>query len=102
MEMKKLRKTPSFYKGIIYLREKIFPVIHLNELFGLGETESSKKKFILISQINEKVFGLIVDIATDVIDLDPSLIDDTPLKAGLMRENYIKELQIRGTFNCSH
>ena len=66
IKIRKLPQTPSFFKGIISMRG-IIPVIDLNE-----------------------PCGLILHFATDIINLDPSLIENIPSIARVMKENYIK------------
>lgn len=69
-------KTSSFMKGIINLRGNITPVIDLKERLQIGETTYTDDTRILIVSGKEAQVGLIVDSATDVIDLDQEIIEE--------------------------
>lgn len=69
-------KTSSFMKGIINLRGNITPVIDLKERLQIGETTYTDDTRILIVSGKDAQVGLIVDSATDVIDLDQEIIEE--------------------------
>jgi purine-binding chemotaxis protein CheW len=83
-------KTPSFVKGVINLRGVVVPVIDLRGRFGLPETGFTDNTRFIIVNINEIEVGLIVDSASDVIDIDSDLIEDPPEIVGGIRAKYLR------------
>lgn len=83
-------QTPSHVKGVIHLRGLIIPVIDLKEWLALGETESTQETRILIVSIDERQIGIMVDEATDVIDLDLSNMESTPEVVQSNNNNIVK------------
>ncbi|WP_226037136.1 chemotaxis protein CheW [Aquibacillus saliphilus] len=82
-------QTVDFIKGVINLRGEITPIIDLKERLHIGETEYTDDTRVLIININTIQVGLIVDAATDVIDIDSSIIDAPPEMIGGVTEDYI-------------
>lgn len=79
--------TSSFIKGVMNLRGNIIPVIDLREKLDLGHTEQTEATRVLIVQIDTSKVGLVVDTATDVIDLNTSMIEPAPdLIVGITKE----------------
>lgn len=68
-------QTPNFIKGVINLRGEITPIIDLNERLNRVKTSLTDETRILIIQIENVQVGLIVDAATDVLDIDPSQVE---------------------------
>lgn len=65
----------DFIKGVINLRGEITPIIDLKERLNMGETDYTDQTRILIVIMNHIQVGLVVDAATDVIDIEDSVID---------------------------
>src|SRR5690625_3962846 len=77
-EITQLPQTSSFVKGVINLREDVIPVIDLKEWLSLGKATPTSETRILIIHIGTRQVGVIVDAATDVIDVDLSVVDSPP------------------------
>ncbi|WP_226035976.1 chemotaxis protein CheW [Aquibacillus saliphilus] len=73
-----LPQSPDFIKGIINLRGEIIPIIDLKKRLNIKNTEPTDQTRVLITAVNEVQVGIIVDAATDVIDIDPNVIEPTP------------------------
>ncbi|MGY3716928.1 chemotaxis protein CheW [Sutcliffiella cohnii] len=83
-------QTSAFIKGVMNLRGDITPIIDLKERLELGKTEYTEQTRVLIVQIETIQVGLIVDSATDVIDIDPSFIEPAPAMIGGVTKEYLK------------
>lgn len=81
-------RTSSFIKGMIKLQEQIIPIIDLKERLHLDEIGPTDDTRILIVSMNDMPVGLIVDAATDVLDIDPSIIDNAPAIVGEISSTY--------------
>lgn len=77
-EITRVPKTSSYVKGVINLRGEIVPIIDLKERFNLGESALTENTRIIIVYYDETIVGLIVDSATEVIDIDNEFIEEPP------------------------
>ena len=66
-------------EGVINLRGKIIPVIDLRKRFGQTEiTATNAKNRILVTEVDNRRVGLIVDSASEVLKIPPSDIETPP------------------------
>lgn len=77
-EMVALPQTSDFIKGIINLRGAVTPIIDLRTRLGMDEITPTEQTRVLIANLQNLQVGLIVDEATDVIDIMPEDIEDAP------------------------
>lgn len=68
-------RTSSFIKGVINLRGEVTPIIDLKERLDMGETDVTDQTRVLIVVVNQLQVGLVVDSATNVIDINDAAID---------------------------
>ncbi|WP_277678621.1 chemotaxis protein CheW [Gracilibacillus dipsosauri] len=98
-EIVALPQTSDFIKGIINLRGKVTPIIDLRTRLGIGELEATEQTRILIANVRNIQVGLIVDEATDVIDITNDLVEETPELVSDVDHRYLKgvaKLEDRG------
>jgi purine-binding chemotaxis protein CheW len=62
-------------EGVINLRGKIIPVVDLRKRFGQIEIVPDKKNRILVVELENKLVGLIVNSASEVLKIPPSEIE---------------------------
>ncbi|MCX8130154.1 MAG: chemotaxis protein CheW [Clostridia bacterium] len=74
----KVPQMPKFVEGMINLRGSVIPLINLNKRFDYGETEINKKTKVLISEINGKLVGYIVNDVIELIKLSNEEIEVLP------------------------
>lgn len=70
-------KAPAFIEGVINLRGMVIPVIDLRKRFGLP-TDTAAKNRIIITQIENKLAGFVVDLVTDIILLSKAVLMPPP------------------------
>jgi len=70
--------APECIEGVINLRGKIISIVDLRKRFGETKIEASRKNRILVAEIDNKMVGLIVDAASEVIRLPESEIEAPP------------------------
>ncbi len=76
-----LPNVPDFVKGVIDLRGTVVPIIDLRDRFKLNATYNSTTVVIvvhLITQLGEKVVGLVVDAVSDVHMFDMDNLQPPP------------------------
>ncbi|WP_018930876.1 MULTISPECIES: chemotaxis protein CheW [Gracilibacillus] len=98
-EIVSLPQTSDFIKGIINLRGSVTPIIDLRTRLGMEEAEPTEQTRVLIANVREVQVGLIVDEATDVIDISPEVVEDAPELVKGVDYQYIKgvaKLEDRG------
>jgi purine-binding chemotaxis protein CheW len=74
-EITAVPNAPEAIEGVINLRGKIIPVMDLRKRFGLNEVRTDKKSRILIVEIENRLLGLIVNSASEVLKIPPSEIE---------------------------
>ncbi|WP_445436045.1 chemotaxis protein CheW [Candidatus Borreliella tachyglossi] len=91
-QISKIPRTPDYMAGIINNRGKIVPIIDIRRQFGMearkvNYDEIKKTKEVDVSNIiilsltyegDEFNLGILVDCVNEVLELDPSNIDDAP------------------------
>src|SRR5579872_5414618 len=70
--------APEYIEGVINLRGKIVSIVDLRKRFGESRIEASRKNRILVAEIENKMVGLIVDSASEVLRLPESEIEAPP------------------------
>src|SRR6201993_4609054 len=74
-EITSVPNAPDTIEGVINLRGKIIPVMDLRKRFGHSEIQSDKKNRILVVELENKLLGLIVNSASEVLKIPPSEIE---------------------------
>jgi len=89
-EITEIPNTSEFIKGVINLRSEVIAIIDLRERLHINKTDITDDTRILIVSINDVQIGLIVDSATDVLDIDPASIDPSPEIVGDIDVTFVK------------
>jgi len=74
-EITSVPSAPDTVEGVINLRGKIIPVMDLRKRFGQTEIRHDKKNRILVVELDNKLLGLIVNSASEVLKIPPSEIE---------------------------
>ena len=74
-EITAVPSAPETIEGVINLRGKIIPVMDLRKRFGQTEIQPDKKNRILVVELDNKLVGLIVNAASEVLRIAPSEIE---------------------------
>jgi purine-binding chemotaxis protein CheW len=71
-------QSPPSVEGVINLRGRIIPVVDLKKKLGIGAVEASKDARIVVVRIRERLLGLLVDGASQVLKVAVSKIEPPP------------------------
>jgi purine-binding chemotaxis protein CheW len=75
-------QMPPFVKGIINLRGKVVPIIDLRLKFTMPVAEYTQRTCIIVVEVpgdnGRKLMGIVVDAMSEVLNLSPADIEDTP------------------------
>ena len=74
-EITAVPSAPETVEGVINLRGKIIPVMDLRKRFGQSDIQPDKKNRILVVELENKLVGLIVNAASEVLRIAPSEIE---------------------------
>ena len=74
-EITSVPSAPETVEGVINLRGKIIPVMDLRKRFGNREITADKKNRILVVELDNKLIGLIVNSASEVLKISPAEIE---------------------------
>jgi len=77
-EITSVPDSPGFVEGVINLRGKIISVVDLRKRFGEAITPANRKNRILVTAVDGKLVGLIVDAASEVLKISENDIGPAP------------------------
>lgn len=89
--------SPDYVEGVINLRGKIVSVIDLRKRFGEKTIVRDKRNRILVTEVESKLVGLIVDAASEVLKLPETEVEPPPPVFDERDVNYVTGLgKLRG------
>lgn len=81
--------SPSYMEGVINLRGRVLPVLNLRKRLGLSDKEMSKASRIVVTEVGNKVIGLLVDAVSHVIKIPPEYVEPAPEEVLEVDTDYI-------------
>ncbi|MBF0397428.1 MAG: purine-binding chemotaxis protein CheW [Desulfobacterales bacterium] len=85
----RIPQVPEFIEGIINLRGNIIPVIDLRKRFNLSKAERNDQTRIMITRMETKIIGLIVDSVSEVMKINKSQIQEPPETIASLAGEYL-------------
>jgi purine-binding chemotaxis protein CheW len=89
-EITQVPRAPGFMKGVINLRGRIIPVIDLKRKLGLGEVGTSRQARIVVVKLKDRLIGLLVDGASQVLRVPVSNIEEAPEEVVEVNARYVR------------
>jgi purine-binding chemotaxis protein CheW len=90
-EITQVPRAPGFIKGVINLRGRIIPVVDLKRKLSLGEVEErARQSRIVVVKVRERLVGLLVDGASQVLKVPVSIIEPAPEEVVEIDANFIR------------
>jgi purine-binding chemotaxis protein CheW len=90
-EITQVPRSPGFVKGVINLRGRIVPVVDLKRKLGLGEVdERARPARIVVARVKDRLVGLLVDGAHQVLKVPVSTIEPAPEEVVAKGADYIR------------
>lgn len=81
--------SPVFMEGVINLRGRVLPVLNLRKRLGLSEKEISSASRIVVTEIGNKIIGLLVDAVSHVIKISKESVEPAPEEVLEIDTDYI-------------
>jgi purine-binding chemotaxis protein CheW len=92
----RIPQTPAHLLGVLNLRGAIVPIMDLRLRFGLERESYGDNTVVIILAITERLFGIVVDAVSDVVDIDPAAIKPVPDMGAIVDTRYLKGLIAAG------
>ena len=88
----RIPQTPDYVLGVLNLRGAIVPVMDLRLRFGLARESYGDSTVVIIVAVAERLFGIVVDAVSDVVDIEPAAIKPVPDMGAIVDTRYLKGL----------
>jgi purine-binding chemotaxis protein CheW len=88
----RIPQAPSYVLGVLNLRGAIVPVLDLRLRFGLSREEYSGTTVTVIITVAGRLFGIVVDAVSDVLDVEQNNVRPVPDMGTAVDTEYLKGL----------
>jgi len=88
----RIPQAPHYVLGVLNLRGAIVPVIDLRLRFGLEREAYDATTVTVIITVAGRLFGVVVDSVSDVLDIEPSATRPVPDMGTAVDTEYLKGL----------
>lgn len=89
-EVTQVPRAPHAIKGVINLRGRIIPVVDLRRKLNLGEVEATRVSRIVVVKLKDRLIGLLVDGASQVLKVPVSSVEAAPEEVVEIEADYIR------------
>jgi purine-binding chemotaxis protein CheW len=94
MDITAVPQVPGHIKGVINLRGKVIPVVDLRLKFGFPSQEYTERTCIIVVEValsaGPVMLGIIVDHVSEVLNILPEEIEQTPEFGERVKTDYMK------------
>lgn len=88
--------TPPYVAGLVQVRGRVVPALDLRARFGLPEAAPTLDTRIVVVQQGERVVGLVVDVAREVLSIPPEAIRPPPEVVATQAAGFVKAVAQAG------
>ncbi|MBB6186218.1 chemotaxis protein CheW [Rhodanobacter sp. MP7CTX1] len=88
----RIPQAPGYVLGVLNLRGAIVPVLDLRLRFGLTREEYSGTTVTVIITVASRLFGIVVDAVSDVLDVEQNHVRPVPDMGTAVDTEYLKGL----------
>ncbi|TAL74998.1 MAG: purine-binding chemotaxis protein CheW [Rhodanobacter sp.] len=88
----RIPQAPPHVLGVLNLRGAVVPVMDLRLRFGIERAEYGVNTVMIVVAVEGRLFGIVVDAVSDVIDIDPAAIKPVPDMGAIVDTRYLKGL----------
>ncbi|KEI10699.1 purine-binding chemotaxis protein CheW [Clostridium botulinum C] len=87
-----LPDSPEFVEGVINYQGDILPIISIAKKFNINDIKDKKDSKIIVIKEEENKMGIIVDVVSEVSDVNLKNIEEPPEIVSGISKRYIKGL----------
>ena len=91
-DVTRVPEVPDFIEGVINLRGNVIPIIDLRKRFKLPEVGKNEETRIIVTNMNSKVMGIVVDAVSEVLRTNQAEIEPPPATIAGLGKEYLKGL----------
>ena len=91
-----LAHAPAFVCGMINLRGTVLPIIDLADRLGFNPTQPASGHAVLVVQIGRNTVGLLVQGVSEILTIDPTLVQPVPEAASAETAHYVNGIVVIG------
>jgi purine-binding chemotaxis protein CheW len=74
----RLPQSPSHVLGMINLRGQVLPVVDFSSRLGMGQSEPNTASVVIVTEIGDRLVGLMVDAVCDILTLGEGMLQPAP------------------------
>jgi purine-binding chemotaxis protein CheW len=74
----RLPQSPAHVLGMINLRGSVLPVVDFSSRLGLGDSEPNTASVVIVTEIGDRLVGLMVDAVCDILTLGEGMLQPAP------------------------
>lgn len=75
-------KAPAFVEGVLNFRGRVTPVIDQRRRFGAADGDSAQRPRVIVTTVDGRAAGFVVDAVTEILSLGSDRISPTPELTG--------------------
>ncbi|QEM83792.1 chemotaxis protein CheW [Halomonas binhaiensis] len=88
----RIANAPNFIKGVTNLRGTIVPIVDLRIKFALERVAYDGQTVVIVTNVGQRVIGIVVDSVSDVMTLLPEQIKPAPEFGSTLSSDYLNGL----------
>ena len=88
--------TAAYVDGLVHVRGRVIPVVDLRARFGLAPADSTADRRVVVVRSGDRVVGLKVDRARDVLHLAPEAFETPPEVVTQQSKGFVKAVARTG------
>ena len=77
-EIARVPRTDQAMRGVMALRSRLLPLLNLDVLLGLGESENVAARRVVVARLGETRVGLIIDRTRAIVRVPEGQVDPVP------------------------
>jgi purine-binding chemotaxis protein CheW len=89
-KIRPIPNAPHYVKGVVNLRGTVVPILDLRSRFGIDAADYNQFTVIIMVSVGKKMFGLVVDSVSDVLNIAKDQIEETPDVGGGVDTTYFR------------
>lgn len=74
----RLPHAPTHVMGMINLRGQVLPVVDFGSRLGMSDTEPHAASVVIVTEVNDRLVGLMVDAVCDILTLGEGMLQPAP------------------------